>query len=116
MCKIKCVRSFLTKHGEISSSECEVPGARCCRPAHVYARVLPLNVRDEQVAVAEHFGVIDVDGLVVGAAPRDERPRIPDRHALQEGAAVSCHGEVAWPGDDVRPLGDSGRRRWTGTS
>lgn len=98
----------LTQHGDISGGEREVPGSRGRGSAHVHARVLPLDVGDEQVAVAERFGVVDVDGLVVGAAPRDQRPRIPHSRALQEGAAVSRHGEVLRPGDDARPLGDSG--------
>lgn len=109
------LEASLTKHSDISSGECEVPGARCRSSAHVHARVLPLNIGDEQVAVAEHFGVIDIYGLVVGTAPRDQWPRIPRCHALQESAAMSCHGEVLRPSDYVGPLGNSGRRSWIGT-
>lgn len=75
-------------------------------PAHVDPAVLGLDVGDEQVAVAQHLGVVDVDGAAVCAAPGDDGPGLARGHALQDGALVQGRRDVLRPGDDARPLGE----------
>lgn len=71
--------------------------------------MLRFDVRYEQVSVAQNFCVVNVDGLVVGPAPGDERARASRGHALQQSATAGRYGEILRTGDDARPLGNSGR-------
>lgn len=99
-------------HCDIGRGDGEVACAGSGGSADVDPGVLRLDVADEQVAAAQHLGVVDVDGLVVGSAPGDEGSGVPRRHALQQGALVQRHRLVLGARDDAGPLGDTGAWGW----
>lgn len=50
--------------------------------------MLGLDVRDNEVAVSQHFGVVNVNRLAVCSAPGDDGSGIACGHALQDGILV----------------------------
>lgn len=70
--------------------------------------MLGLDVCDNEVAIAQHFGVVNINRPAVRAAPGDDGSGIACGHALQDGTLVQGHRNVLRPGDDARPLGKLG--------
>lgn len=72
-----------TLNCEVCCSDGVVASSRRGGPAEVDAAVLGADVSDDQVPVAQHPGVVHVDGLAVRTAPGDDGPRVARGHALQ---------------------------------
>lgn len=89
---------------EVGCSYSVVSGPRGRGSAQIDAAVLGAHVGDDQVPVSQHFGVVDVDGFAVGAAPGDDGPRVSCGHALQHHGLVEGDRDVLRCGDDSRPL------------
>lgn len=70
--------------------------------------MLGLDVGDDEVAVPQHFSVVDVNGPAVCAAPGDDGSGVARGHALQDGVLVEGHRNILRPSDDARPLGELG--------
>lgn len=87
-----------------------VPRARGGGPAHVDSSVLALDVHDDEVAVSQHLGVVNVDRLAVGSAPGDDGSGMAGGHALQDGGLVQRHRAVLRRCDDAGPLWTQGPR------
>lgn len=73
--------------------------------------MLALDVHDDEVAVSQHLGVVNVDRLAVGSAPGDDGPGIAGGHALQDGGLVQRHRAVLRRCDDAGPLWTQGAGR-----
>lgn len=73
--------------------------------------MLALDVHDDEVAVSQHLGVVNVDRLAVGSAPGDDGSGIAGGHALQDGSLVQRHRAVLRRCDDARPLWTQGAGR-----
>lgn len=63
------------------------------------------DVCDDEVAISQHFGVVNINGLAVCPAPGDDGFGIARGYALQDGILVQRHWNVLRPGNDARPLG-----------
>jgi len=97
------VRAF-TQDGEVGRGQGVVAGAGGGGPAEVDAAVMGLHVGDHQVAAAQHLGVVHVDGLAVGAAPRDDWLGVAGGDALQDHRLMHGHRDVLGGGNDSGPL------------
>lgn len=73
--------------------------------------MLALDVHDDEVAVSQHLGVVNVDRLAVGSAPGDDGPGIAGGHALQDGGLVQRHRAVLRRCDDAGPQWTQGAGR-----
>lgn len=49
------------------------------------------DVCDDEVAISQHFGVVNINGLAVCPAPGDDGFGIARGHALQDGILVQRH-------------------------
>jgi len=67
--------------------------------------MLGLDVCDNEVAISQHFGVVNINRLAVCSAPGDEGSWIACGQALQDDILVQGHRDVLWPSDDARSLG-----------
>lgn len=61
-----------TLNCEVGCGDSVVAGSRSRGPAEVDPAVLGTDVGDDQVSVAQDFGVVHVDGLAVRTAPGDD--------------------------------------------
>ena len=50
--------------------------------------MLWLDVCDNEVAISQHFSVVNINGLAVRSAPGDDGSGIACGHALQDGTLV----------------------------
>lgn len=50
-----------------------------------------LDVRDDEVAIPQHFRVVNINRLAVCTAPGDNGSGIACGHALQDGVLVQRH-------------------------
>lgn len=93
-----------TQDGEVRCSQGVVAGTRGGGPAEVDSTVLGLHVSYDQIAAAQHFGVVHVDGLAVGAAPRDDWLGVAGSDALQDYRLMHGSRDVLGSSDDSGPL------------
>lgn len=95
-------------HCTLNSEVCRSDGvvARSGRggPAEVDAAVLGADISDDQVPVAQHPGIVHVDGLAVRTAPGDDGPWVARGHALQHHRLVEGDGDVLRSRNDSGPL------------
>lgn len=95
-------------HCTLNCEDCRcdgvVAGPRRGGPAEVDACMLGGHICDDQVPVAQHPGVVDVDGLAVRPAPGDDGPRVASRHTLQNHRLVEGDGDVLRSCDNLGPL------------
>lgn len=50
--------------------------------------MLGLDVRDNEIAISQHSGVVNINRLAVCSAPGDDGSGIACGHALQDGTLV----------------------------
>jgi len=53
--------------------------------------MLGLDVSDDEVAVSQHFGVVDINRLAVCSAPGNDGSGIACGHALEDGTLMQRH-------------------------
>lgn len=53
--------------------------------------MLGFDVGDDEVAISQHFGVVNINRLAVCSAPGDDGSGIACGHALQDGILVQRH-------------------------
>lgn len=97
-------RTSSTLNREVGCGDRVVAGSGGRGPAEVDPAVLGRDVGDDQVSVAQDFGVVHVDGFAVCAAPGDDGGGIPRGHALQHHGLVESGGDVLRTGEDPGPL------------
>lgn len=71
-------------------------------PANVDSAVLGTDISNNQVSIAQHFGVVHIDGFTVSTAPGDDGPGIACGHTLQHHRLVKRNGHI------LRSSNDSG--------
>lgn len=81
-----------------------VAGSRGGGPAEVDPGVLGSDISDDQVPVAQDFGVVHVDGFAVCSAPGDDGRGIPRGHAFQHHGLVERRRDVLGTSDDPGSL------------
>lgn len=97
-------RTSSTLNREVGCGDRVVAGSGGRGPAEVDPAVLGSDVSDDQVSVAQDFGVVHVDGFTVGTAPGDDGGGIPRGHAFQHHGLVESGGDVLRTSDDPGPL------------
>lgn len=93
-----------TLNREVGGGDRVVAGPGGGGPAEVDAAVLGSDISDDQVPVAQDFGVVHVDGFAVCPAPGDDGQGVPRGHALQHHGLVERRRDVLGTGDDPGSL------------
>lgn len=99
-----CWRTFSTLNREVGGGDRVVAGSRGRGPAEVDPAVLGSDISDDQVSVAQDFGVVHVDGFAVCSAPGDDGRGIPHGHALQHHSLAERRRDVLRTSDDPGSL------------
>lgn len=81
-----------------------VAGSRGRGPAEVDPAMLGGDISDDQVSVAQDFGVVHVDGFAVCSAPGDDGRGIPRGHAFQHHSLVERRRDVLRTSNDPGSL------------
>lgn len=106
-----CFRVHCTLNCEVSCSNSVVAGSRGGGPAEVDSTVLGIDISDNQVSIAQHFGVVHIDGFTVSTAPGDDGPGIACGHTLQHHSLVKRNRDILRSSNDSGPL--AGFRAYT---
>ena len=85
------MRLHCTLYCDVGCSKSVVAGSRGGGPAEVHSTVLGVDIRNNKVPVAQHFGVVHVDGFPVSAAPGDDGTGVACGHTLQDNRMVKRH-------------------------
>lgn len=97
-------RTVSTLDREVGRGDRVVAGSGGRGPAEVDPAVLGSDISDEQVSVAQDFGVVHVDGFAVCSAPGDDGRGIPRGHAFQHHRLVERRRDVLRTSDDPGSL------------
>ena len=98
------LRLYCTLNCDVGCSNGVVTGSRGGGPAEVDSTVLGTGISNNQVPVTQHFGVVHVDRITVGAAPGNDGPGVSRGHTLQNHSLVKRHGDILRSGNDSGPL------------
>lgn len=99
-----CFGVYCTLNCEVGCSNSVVAGPRGCGPAEVDSTVLGTDISDDQVPIAQHFGLVHINRFTVCTAPGDDGPGIASGHTLQHHCLVNRDCDILRSGDDSGPL------------
>lgn len=100
----KYLRVYCTLNCEVGCSNSVVAGSRGCGPAEVDSTVLGTDIGNNQVPIAQHFGIVNIDRFTICTAPGDDGPGIASGHTLQHHSLVKRNCDILRSSNDFRFL------------
>ncbi len=104
---------YCTLNCEVGSSNSVVAGSRCGSPAEVDSTVLGTDISNNQVSIAQHFGIVHINGFTISTAPGDDGPGISCGNTLQHCSLVNRNCDILRSSNDFGPLPWSGACTFT---
>lgn len=97
---------YSTLNCEVGCSNGVVAGPRCGGPAEVDSAVFGIDISNDKVSIAQHLGVVHINGFTVRTAPGDDGPGVACGRTLHNHRFAKRNGDI------LRSCNDSGPLTW----